>query len=383
MKFNKQIIIVLILSSLLLSAIGAAYFFYTQNQRSLKSNDQLRVVYIASKDIKKNTKITDKNLKKHQIAKKFVLATPLLKKEIIGKFAKENIYKNDIFRKEKISNKINLDINSSDINNFKFNSYNMEFKLFRNPNYSVRKGDVINIISVYPADEKRSNNSANSVQYVASNIKVIGFLLDGKEESKSIKKVKITKTVKKKKITQEVEKKANEIILDIDSKVLLELIDDYNRGNQLWMVKTHHKVKKAPKKEIVIKKKKYIKKVARTYPVRLYKAKNSTNNFKATIHYADENKAAVTKNKSIKVDIQKICASSDKFLFGISNKVHLRTGPTIEYRIARIAYRNYIIPYDGKTEKDWFITCDGYYVHKNEVTILSKDLAFKKLGKLK
>ena len=377
MKFNKQTIILLVLTSLLLSALGAAYYFYTQNQRSITSNDQLRVVYIAAKDIKNHTKITDKDLKKYQIAKKFVLVTPLLKKEIVGKFTKENIYKNDIFRKEKISKTINVDKNSSVIDHFKFNSFNMQFKLFRNPNYSVKKGDIINIISVYPADTKKSNNSTNSVQYVASNIKIIGFLRNGKEVSKSIEKVKVTKTVKKKQVTQIIDQKANEILLDIDKKVLLELIDDYNRGNQLWMVETHAIIKKKKVAKVVTKKKRG----PRTYPVRLYKARNSTNNIKATIHYADENKAAVTKRKSIKIDTQKLCASSDKFLFGISNKVHLRTGPSNRHKIVRIVYRNYIIPYDGKTKKNWFVTCDGYYVHKNEVKNLSKKMAFKKLGK--
>ncbi|MEA3228944.1 MAG: SAF domain-containing protein, partial [Campylobacterota bacterium] len=148
MKFNKQIAIILVLTSLLLSALGAVYYFYTLNQNIITKNNQLRVVYVASKDIAKHKKIEKGDLKKVQIAKKFLLATPLLNKEIIGKYTKEKIYKNDIFRKEKIINKLSDDINNTIVEPFKYNSYNIAFKMFKNPNYAIKKGDIIDIISV-------------------------------------------------------------------------------------------------------------------------------------------------------------------------------------------------------------------------------------------
>ena len=56
MKFNKQIAIVLVLLSLLLSALGAAFYFYTQNNKALSSSNKIKVVYIVAKDIKINKK---------------------------------------------------------------------------------------------------------------------------------------------------------------------------------------------------------------------------------------------------------------------------------------------------------------------------------------
>ena len=382
MKFNKQIIIVLVLLSLLLSALGAAYYFYYQNQKSLQSNNKLVVVYIASKNIKKNSKITKKDLEQLEIAKKYVLSVPLVEKEIIGKFAKENIYKDDMFRKEKVSDKIIGDDNATIIDNFKFNSYNMAFKIFRNPNYSLKKGDIINIISVYSTTEQKSNKSPYSVQYVASYIKVLGFLYNGKETDKTIKKIKVTKTVKKKKVTEEVEVKSDEIILDIDSKVLLALMDDYNRGSQLWMVKTHPAVKKPSVKiKEPVKVKKTTNTVKRSYPNKLYKPKDGFNNFKATIHYADEKEAAVVENKVVKVDMQENCKKSDKYLLAVSRRVSLRSGPSNEYRIKRTVYRNYVIPYVEKVNENWYKTCDGFYIHKNEVQVISKIDALFRLAK--
>ena len=77
----------------------------------------------------------------------------------------------------------------------------------------------------------------------------------------------------------------------------------------------------------------------------------------------------------------KQCQNSEKFLLGIANKVHLRRGATNGHKIMRIVARNYIIPYSDIKDENWFITCDGYFVHRNEVRIISKKNAFRKLKK--
>ncbi len=66
-------------------------------------------IYVAEDNIQKDTQITEKQIKKTSIAKQFILTKPLLKKEIINKFAKETIYKNEAFLKEKLSLKIEED----------------------------------------------------------------------------------------------------------------------------------------------------------------------------------------------------------------------------------------------------------------------------------
>ncbi len=382
MKFNKQIVIILVLVSLLLSALGAAYYFYYLNQNSLVKNNQLKVVYVASKNIKKNTKIQKSHLKKVTIAKKFILTTPLIAKEIIGKYVKENFYKNDMFRKEKIRGKFDED-NTSVVEKFKYNSYNISFKMFKNPNYSIKKGDIIDIISVYPAVETKFTKSPNAVQYVASQIKVLGFLSDGKESAKSINKKTIIKTVKKKKVKQVINKKADDMLIDIKGKVLLSLIDDYNRGNQLWIVKTHLikeevKIVEEEVEETVVSKIN-TQKSNRVYKPRLYTPKETFKNVKATIYYGDDKQATVMKNKTIKIDLD--CKDSDNYLIAMVNNVHLRSGASYKYRIKRTVFKNYIIPYKSMANPNWFITCDGYYISKNEVKVISKEVALKKLVK--
>lgn len=57
MQFNKQIAIILVLVSFLLSAIAGAYYFYMENQKSIKKANQLILIYVASKNIKKNSLI--------------------------------------------------------------------------------------------------------------------------------------------------------------------------------------------------------------------------------------------------------------------------------------------------------------------------------------
>ncbi len=386
MKFNKQMAIILVLLSLLLSALGSAFYFYKLNEKSIIQNNQLRVICVASKNIDKNTKIQKEHLKKVKIAKKYVLATPLMEKEIIGKYAKVNIYKNDLFRKEKIMNKLGDDVNKTVVDGFKNNSYNIAFNMFKNPNYSVKKGDTIDIISVYPTTPTKFTSSPNAVQYVASQIQILGFLSDGNETAKSINKVTVTKTVKKKKVKQVLNKKADELLIDIDSGVLLSLIDDYNRGNQLWMVKTHKKEKiKVEEEKSIVEVKKIKKpkvgnksKVKRVYRTKMYKTKSRYENVKATIYYGDDKEASVVKNRKLKVETK---CNLTHYLLGISNKVHLRSGSSNRYKIKKIIYKNYIIPFHTMVNEDWFMTCDGYYIHRNEVKLITISDAKKRLAK--
>lgn len=109
MKFNKQIAAILILLSMLLSAIAIAVYFYIEKQEVIESNNKMVTIYVAEDNIQKDTQITEKQIKKTSIAKQFILTKPLLKKEIINKFAKETIYKNEAFLKEKLSLKIEED----------------------------------------------------------------------------------------------------------------------------------------------------------------------------------------------------------------------------------------------------------------------------------
>ncbi|MDD2292364.1 MAG: hypothetical protein PHV52_08795 [Aliarcobacter sp.] len=237
MQINKQLIAIIILASLLFSAIGAALFFFKKNQQTQKAKNELVTIYIAKDDIPKDTLLTIENLAQTTIAKEYVLNTPLTKEEIIGKYTNEKIYKHEIFLKQKLDTQIVKE--EKKILDFKKSSYNMKFEIFKNPNYALVQGEYINIISVYP--EGTSDNKGRfenfAVEYVASNIKVLGFIRNGKHESLSITKQPVKKVVDKKTVEEIEEVKSDEVVLDIDLDVLLKLTENYNKGNQLWMVK--------------------------------------------------------------------------------------------------------------------------------------------------
>jgi hypothetical protein len=397
MKFNKQIIMVMVLISLLISALGVAYYFYLKGIKISKVNEQLVTLYVASSDIKKNTKIAKEHLKEIKLEKKYILAEPMLQKELIGKFVKENIYKDEQFRKEKVVADLNL-INYNDdvIAPFRSNSYNMKFSLFKNPNYSIDKGDTINIISVYTTNETKANGSSYSVQYVASGIKVLGFLMNGKETDKTIEKVKEIQKVKKENKEVEIEKKADEIILDIDNQVLIRLIEDFNRGTQLWMVKTHGKEetanilpqseelfsKKQPIQLTTVSKKTFVAKSK--YPIKLYiPEEGNYATLSATIHYGDQKEGIVIEKESKnKINAKEVCENTKEYLLGISDSVHLRKGAGKDFKIIKTITRNYLIPYQQKVNGTWYRTCDGYFIHEDEVKPLSQNILKMKLREI-
>ena len=106
MQINKQLIAIIILASLLFSAVGAALFFFKKNQQTEKAKSELITVYIAKDDIPRDTLLTVEHLAQTAIAKEYILNTPLTKEEILGKFTNENIYKHEIFLKQKLDTQI-------------------------------------------------------------------------------------------------------------------------------------------------------------------------------------------------------------------------------------------------------------------------------------
>ncbi len=389
MKFNKQIAIILVLLSMLLSAIAVAIYFYTKNQEVLESKKQLVKIFIAKDNIKKDTQIKEQHIKETTVAREFVLTKPLLKKEILNKYAKESIYKNEAFLKEKLSPKI-VEVDKPKVVDYKYNSYNMAFKLFKNPNYSLEPNDIIKIISVYPESLDQNSNTFN-VQYVANNIRILGFLNAGKTTEKTIIKKKIKKLVKKKQVEEIIELRSEELILDIEQDILLSLINDYNKGKQLWMVKskldnTKEDDEKDKKKieELVEKvKPKKIKRVykARSYPVKWYQPKSSTSTKTATISYSNDTEMKQTKKAKIISSFAQECSKKENLLIVKSSKAYLRTHPSIRAKIHKKVYRNYVIPYTNisKINTAWFMICDGSYIQRKDV----KEISYSEYKKLK
>jgi len=393
MQMNKQIIMILILASLLFSAIGAAFYFYKENKEVLKNKNELVTIYIAKDDIKSNTLLDISHLAKTKIAKQFILNKPLLKKEIVGKYTKDKIYKNEIFLKQNLNTKIEK--SKAKILDYKNSSYNMKFELFQNPDITLVQGDFINIISVYPKDGekvKKGEHTDYNVQYVATNLKVLGFIRDGRTESETITKHKIDTIVKKKPVTKVVDVKADELILDIKSDILLNIIKDYAIGNLLWMVKTKESVliepiDKMEDKEVLIAKKD-IKKVIKIYkPKRYkytwYKPTITTIQKSAIIDYSGDkdNKKSKTKKVSVVINKTNLCSSiKDNLIIGNTRSFYIRDEASTKSKYKKLLYKNTIIPYLQELNH-WYKTCDGLYISKSVVSKISYSKAISKVGK--
>jgi hypothetical protein len=401
MQINKQLIAIIILASLLFSAIGAALFFFKKNQQTQKAKSELVTVYIAKDDIPRDTLLSIENLAQTTIAKEYILNTPLTKDEIIGKYTNEKIYKHEIFLKQKLDSQIIKE--QKKILDFKKSSFNMKFEQFKNPNYALLQGEYINIISVYPKDGYDEKGIANNfeVEYVANNLKVLGFIRNGKHESSSITKQTVQKIIDKKTVEVIEEVKSDEIILDIDLDVLLKLTQNYNKGNQLWMVQIAYDETKETtsdqnnQEEVKAEVKASASTAASTvkvnptidqaikYKFRLYSSDVTVLTQSAAIDYAnDVNKEkSKIKNVEIAVDSNKICSQiKDKFIVGNANSFYIRSEPSKDSQEKSLLYRNIIIPYVEKQE-EWYKTCDGRFVHQSVVNEVDLSFIQSKLGK--
>ena len=393
MQMNKQLIAIIILASLLFSAVGAALFFFKKNKQIQKAKSELITIYIAKEDIPKDTLLTLEHLAQTKIAKEFILNPPLVKEEILGKYTNEKIYKHEIFLKQKLDTQVAKE--EKKILDFEKSSYNMKFELFKNPNYALTQGEYISIISVYPEGipDNKGRYPDFAVEYVADNLKILGFIRNGHHESLSITKQTVKKVIEKKIVDVIEEVKSYELIIDIDLDILLKLMDNYNKGNQLWMVKTAYK-EKIQKEESIDNEvnelssqslnsnvKPQINEIK--YKYRMYSSNVSILTQSATIDYSnDKNKEkSKVKNVEISVNSNELCSSiKDKFVVGNVNNFFIRTTPSKDSQEKKLLNKNIIIPYIEKQE-DWYKTCDGKYVHQSVVTEVDTQFIKEKLGK--
>lgn len=378
MKFNKQIAIILVLLSMLLSAIAISLYFYNQNQKTIAENSRLVTIFVASKDIPKGSLITEKDIKESTIARQFVLTKPLLKQEIVNKYAKEPIYVNEAFLIQKLIATIEKE--KPETKEFEYNSYNMDYTMFKNPNFTLEPDDVIKIVSV-------TNENNISVQYVIKNIRVLGFLADGLPSEKAIFKKNVKRVENKQVIEEVVNVRASELILDIKEKDMLSLIEDWNKGNQLWMIKSRLEPEKTVentkdiKEEIkdekenitLVKEPAKNKSYIRSYPIKWYKASSNSEKATAIIEYKDNPSMERTKTVEINNGVEKACSKTDKLLIVKNDKAYLREQPSIRAKIVGKVYKNYVIPYSAvsKINDEWYTICDGNYVQIKDTNEIS------------
>ncbi len=390
MQLNKQLITIMLLASLLFSAIATAFYFYNKNKKILEEKSELVTIYVAKEDIPKETLITIEHLAQTSIEKQYILNKPLIKNEIIGKYNNERIYKNEIFLKQKLDTEIQKE--QKNVLEFEKSAYNIKFELFKNPNYALQQGEYINIISVYPLGESDNKGRFTdfNVNYVAPNIKVLGFIRDGRYEEKSITKHKVKKVVNKNVEEVEEEIKADELVLDIDLNTLLRLVKDYNLGTQLWMTKTKYsneylnEIKNDKVAEnVIIKQDKLLDTIetAKKYEYVMYKPSKNVIQKSALIDYSNNKDESKTKNVDIVLDSNEHCKNiTDKFIVGIKNSFYIRSEPSKDSFTKESLHKNTIIPFIEK-QADWYKTCDEKFIHESNIKEVNSTFVKEKLGK--
>lgn len=391
MQLNKQLIAIIILVALLLSSIVAALFFYKKNKQTLQAKSELVTVYIAKDDIPTGTLLSVDHMAQTQIAKEFILNTPLTKNEILGKFTNEKIYKHEIFLKQKLDTEIKKE--QKKILPFEKSAYNMKFELFKNPNYALQQGEYINIVSVYPKGEpdKQGRYLDFDVTYVAPSIKILGFIRDGRYESQTITKQTVKKVVQKKLQDVVEEVKSDELILDVNLDVLLQLIKNYNLGTQLWMTKTNYTkeevetINKEESKPIIeskteVEKPKVI--VPKKYKYVMYSPSKTVIKRSAIITYGNKQTQENSKSKDVDIVVNsaKLCTTiKDRFIVGTALRFNIRPSATTSSATKESLVKNTIIPYISKVG-DWYKTCDEKFVHQSVVNEVDAAFVNSKLG---
>lgn len=283
MKNRKTRIIMGIMVGLVLFSSSVALLLYlkqTKNKETTRNNIE---VFVAAKNLKKGDLFDAGSIKKAKLPKSYVSFTPLTDSEIISRYARVNIYKDEPIRLEKISvskpvqeiHQVAKNIITKEqitINNIKQvteDTLSVSLSVFKNKNTLLREGDYVDIASVIPSSTKTDNFNT---KYIALHVKIDNFVSNGKTLS-----TPISYNAKKQII------RADTIVLLMSPKNIKNFLAVYyktqalnanrvyntnNYGGQLWMIKTPKVIDKnlqAQKKQLMIDRKVYRKKAKKQH----------------------------------------------------------------------------------------------------------------------
>jgi len=221
---NGQNILIIALLALLLGSLGGVYYLNQKYDAVKKASLENIAVFVSDKNISTQQQITEADIKQINLPKAAISFRVLTKQEIVGKYAKAPIYRNEPLIEEKLSAKLQavMDANLSAVND----KFNMRFHLFQNPNFNLKKGDRIDIIGVY----KEGGANDFQVEYAARNIKVLDFLKSGISQERPVYK---TENAKDKNTPQYVF--AEELVMDMNSAEISKTLALMNKNNMIWM----------------------------------------------------------------------------------------------------------------------------------------------------
>jgi hypothetical protein len=293
MRNRQTRIIIGILVTMVLFASSIALLMYSKQSDMSNYVEGHVEVYVTSKHLNKGDKISSTDITKAFLPKSYLAFTPLTKSEILGRYAKVEMFAKEPLRKEKISPTKPLEKKSPLVKapskkskiketnvkeSVKHDTLSVSLNVFKNIDSSLRKGDTIDILSVL--QKKPQSSKSNFItKYIALNVKIDSFLLNNKKSKKYISKDKEGHLLKADSIVFEMS--PNEIknflsiyytTQELNSKRVFN--SNGNRGH-LWMVKCSsqidskdEKIKKSmmlDRKRKVYKRKKSVQKISISY----------------------------------------------------------------------------------------------------------------------
>jgi len=299
MRNRNTRIIMGILVGLVLFTSSVALLLYLKQSKANENITHNVEVYVAAKNLKEGDYIGANAITKAKIPQNYISFQPLVAEEIIGRYAKVDIYAKEPIRKEKLATTNPLDkkvqqhlIVSNDKNKTKqmivstSDTISIPLNVFKNKDASLKAGNFIDIVSIVPKKLKNKELSFTT-KYIALHVPIHSFI------SNNVTTSTYTRTVTQKKDKKTVSKivEADTIVLDMSPRDIKNFLALYyttqalnnnrayntaNYGGQLWLVnaatdtdtviqKEKQKMMLDRKRRVIKKRRKKIQKVSIAY----------------------------------------------------------------------------------------------------------------------
>lgn len=268
MREKKTKVLIGSLLALVMFASSLALLMYSkQNELSKYVDAQVEVV-IASRSLDKGVIISAADIQTSRLPKSYINFTPLTKAEIIGRYTKVKILASEPLRPEKLSllkpeNEKGFVIQTVEVPQdksveVKSDTITIPLNVFKNVDNTLKKGDYIDIVSVYPKKEKKKQDYNFNTKYIALHVPIHSFIRG------SVAVNSLTHVSYDEKTKQNSTSVADSVVLVITPSNIKNLLPMYyrtqelnsqrvygskdNRGH-LWMVKALEDVDQKLEKE--------------------------------------------------------------------------------------------------------------------------------------
>ena len=285
MKNRKMRLVIGMLIGLVIFSSSVALLMYTKIGKEENKSVASVEVYVATTHLKRGDIIKARDIKKSSIPKSYLSFTPLMDTEIVGRYARVDIFAQEPMRKEKLSInppvKKTVETAKAVVEEPKViveekiakDTITVSLSVFKNIDSSLKKGDLIDIVSVF-SKNAQSSYSKYKTRYVALSVPISSFVSNSTKVDSYITRGKDSVTV------------ADSIVFEMQPDEIAKFLSVYyetqelnakrvlaNKGNRghLWMVKCSTsedlKVEKTKERMMVDHKKKVIQRKRASNPV--------------------------------------------------------------------------------------------------------------------